>query len=118
MLTDWIVSRNPNGAGVEGANWSMCFGEGSWSLGAYFGSDRRSSSCGEIGMLVGPGIAAEGFGEIWVERVRDFDSHCPQTNGVILEEMRDPRNCPLGQLGGELVEALHRLLDPSEGSLL
>lgn len=50
--------------------------------------------------------------------VRDFDSRRPQTNGVILEEMRDPRNCPLGRLGGELVEALHRLLDPSEGSLL
>ena len=45
-----------------------------------------------------------------------FDSHRPQTNSVILEEVRDPRNCPLGQLGGELVEALRRLLDPSEGS--
>ena len=58
-------------------------GEGSWSLGAYFGSDRRSSSCCGIGMLVGPGVAAEGFGEIWVEGVRDFDSCRPQTNGVI-----------------------------------
>jgi len=30
VLTDWIVSRNPDGAGVvEGANWSM--GEaGAW----------------------------------------------------------------------------------------
>jgi hypothetical protein len=47
-------------------------------------------------MLVGPRIATEGFGEIWVERVRDFDSHRPQTGGVILEEARDSRNCPLG----------------------
>lgn len=52
------------------------------------------------------------------EGLRDFDSRRPQTNGVILEEVWDPRNCPLGQLGGELVEALHRLLDQSEGSLL
>ena len=91
---------------------------GSWSLGAYFGSDRRSSSCGEIGMLVGARVVAEGFGEAWVEGVRGFDSRRPQTDGVMLEEVRDPRNCPLGRLGGELVGALHRLLYPSEGSLL
>jgi len=52
------------------------------------------------------------------EGLRDFDSRRTQTNGVILEEVWDPRNCPLGQLGGELVDALHRLLDQSEGSLL
>lgn len=114
MLTDLIISRSPNGADVvEGANWSMGFGEGS-----YFGSGRRSSGCREIGMLVGAGVVAEGFGEVWMEGVRDFDSRRPQTDGVILEEKRDPNNCPLGRLGGELVETLHRLLDPSEGFLL
>ena len=69
-------------------------------------------------MLVGPRVVAEGFGEIWVEGVRDFDNCRLRTNGMILEEARDPRNCPLGRLGVELVEALHRLPDPSEGSLL
>ena len=114
VFTDLIVSWNPNGAGVvEAANWSMGFGEGS-----YFGSDGRSSGCGEIGMLVGAGVVAEGFGEVWMEGVRDFDSRRPQTDGVILEEVRDPNNCPLGRLGGELVETLHRLLDPPEGVLL
>lgn len=114
MLTDLIVSRNSNGAGVvEGANWSMGFGEGS-----YFGSGRRSSGCGEIGMLVGAGVVAEGFDEVWIERVRDFDSRRPQTDGVILEEVRDPKNCPLGRLGANWLGTLHRLLDPSEGFLL
>ena len=97
---------------VRIGRWASVREAGAWG---YFGSNRRSSSCGEIEMLVGPGVVVEGFGEIWVEGVRDFDNCRPQTNGMILEEARDPRNCPLGRLGVELVEALP---DPSEGSLL